>query len=138
MTNSQPEIRYLQHPLINNEALNALFAVSWPNHSWCDFQPVLNHSLDYICGYAQDDLIGFVNLAWDGGIHAFVLDTTVHPNWRRRGIGQALVRTAAKAAQEHGIQWLHVDYEPHLDKFYQGCGFRPTLAGLIDLQHPIS
>jgi hypothetical protein len=27
-----------------------------------------------------------------------------------------------------------VDYEPHLDGFYRGCGFRHTLAGLIDLK----
>ena len=32
-----------------------------------------------------------------------------------------------------GCQWLHVDYEPHLEEFYQGCGFRPTLAGLMHL-----
>jgi hypothetical protein len=28
---------------------------------------------------------------------------------------------------------LHVDYEPHLDGFYRGCGFRPTAAGLLRL-----
>jgi hypothetical protein len=26
-----------------------------------------------------------------------------------------------------------VDYEPHLNSFYRGCGFRPTAAGLIHL-----
>ena len=35
--------------------------------------------------------------------------------------------TAARCA------WLHVDYEPHLDGFYRGCGFRPTAAGLAAL-----
>ena len=66
-------------------------------------------------------------------IHAFLLDTTVHPAWQRRGIGRELVRQATQAARERGMEWLHVDYEPHLDAFYRGCGFTPTLAGLIRL-----
>ena len=78
-------------------------------------------------------MVGFVNLAWDGGIHAFILDTTVHPDARRNGIGLELVRQAAKAAKKNGITWLHVDYEPDLREFYQKCGFRHTEAGLIAL-----
>jgi len=40
---------------------------------------------------------------------------------------------SAAAAKAHGIHWLHVDYEPHLDMFYKQCGFQPTLAGLMRL-----
>jgi ribosomal protein S18 acetylase RimI-like enzyme len=35
-------------------------------------------------------LIGFVNVASDGGQHAFILDTCVHPAFRRRGMSQPL------------------------------------------------
>jgi hypothetical protein len=31
------------------------------------------------------------------------------------------------------MTWVHVDYEPHLDEFYRGCGFRPTAAGVLRL-----
>ena len=78
--------------------------------------------------------VGFVNLAWDGGVHAFVLDTTVHPALRRRGIGSELVRRVAAAARERDVVWLHVDCEPHLVGFYRRCGFRHTEAGLMDLR----
>jgi len=78
-------------------------------------------------------LIGFVNVAWDGGVHAFLLDTTVHPNFRRRGIATELVRRIAAAARARGAEWLHVDYEPHLATFYRACGFAPTAAGLMRL-----
>ena len=71
--------------------------------------------------------------AWDGGIHAFLLDTTVHPDLRRQGIATQLVKEAARIARERGAQWLHVDFEPHLRGFYHACGFRPTEAGLIRL-----
>ncbi len=68
-----------------------------------------------------------------GGDHAFVLDTTVHPDYQHRGIGRLLVRRASEIAEENGVEWLHVDYEPHLEGFYARCGFRPTQAGLIRL-----
>lgn len=96
--------------------------------------PVLSHSLAYVCAYAGERLIGFVNLAWDGGIHAFLLDTTVHPEAQRRGIGVELVKVAVDTARARGIEWIHVDYEPHLRGFYSRCGFRPTDAGLIKLR----
>ncbi|KAB8144453.1 GNAT family N-acetyltransferase [Chloroflexia bacterium SDU3-3] len=127
------EIDYRNSPPLESAALNALFAASWPDHAERDFQPILRRSLAYICAYAQADLVGFVNIAWDGGVHAFLLDPTVQPSWRRRGLGRALVLRAAHAARERGAHWLHVDYEPHLDGFYRSCGFAPTLAGLIRL-----
>jgi GNAT superfamily N-acetyltransferase len=74
-----------------------------------------------------------VNVAWDGGVHAFLLDTVVHPDFRHRGIASDLVRRAAEIARDRGAHWLHVDYEPHLEGFYRTCGFRPTHAGLIAL-----
>ena len=133
MTTIDSTISYRISPPITNDALNALFGASWPDHAWSDFEPALSHSLAYICAYQQDRLIGFVNLAWDGGVHAFLLDTTVLPAFRRHGIGRELVIGAAQVARERAIEWLHVDYEPHLEAFYRGCGFRHTEAGLMRL-----
>ena len=33
---------------------------------------------------------------------------------------------AASEANEIVIEWLHVDFEPHLLRSYEGCAFRPT------------
>lgn len=125
---------YRISPPVSNDALNALFATAWPDHQSTNFTPVLSHSLAYICGFVGEQLVGFVNLAWDGGIHAFILDTTVHAAHQRQGIGRQLVEQAALVAQEQGIEWLHVDYEPHLHTFYAQCGFVPTLAGVRNLK----
>jgi GNAT superfamily N-acetyltransferase len=133
MTKFDSSISYRISPTVTNDAMNALFAAAWPDNVWSDFAPMLSHSLAYVCAYQQDRLIGFVNLAWDGSIHAFLLDTTVHPAFQRRGIGRELVLRAAQVAHECGIAWLHVDYEPHLESFYRGCGFRHTEAGLMRL-----
>ena len=57
---------------------------------------------------------------------------------RWRGIGQSLVKQAIAVAPQHSIEWLHVDYEPHLHDFYQQCGFEPTEAGIKRLSIPSS
>ena len=97
------------------------------------WQRVLARSLCWVTAHAGGRLIGFVNVAWDGGQHAFLLDTAVYPEYGRRGIGTALVRRAAQKAASRGAAWLHVDFEAHLEGFYRGCGFGETRAGLMKL-----
>lgn len=92
---------------------------------------VHRHSLGWVCARAGDTLVGFVNVAWDGGAHAFVLDTVVATRVRRQGVGRELVAVAEREAGRHGCEWLHVDFEAHLRPFYlDRCGFRATDAGL--------
>jgi GNAT superfamily N-acetyltransferase len=88
-----------------------------------------------LCARDDEGLVGFVNVAWDGAAHAFVLDTMVGTRARRRGVGTLLVAEAVAGARAAGCEWLHVDFEDHLGRFYfDACGFRPTNAGLIALQ----
>ncbi|MFG3014076.1 GNAT family N-acetyltransferase [Streptomyces cinerochromogenes] len=90
------------------------------------------HSLGWVCAREGGSLIGFVN--WDGGAHAFLLDTVVAPRCQGRGVGAGLVATAADGARAAQCAWLHVDFEDHLRPFYvDACGFRETAAGLIAL-----
>lgn len=121
-------------PEVAESELHALFAAAWPQHDpERDFIAVLARSPVYVCAYAGARLVGFVYVAWDGGVHGFLLDPTVHPDWQRRGVGTALVRRAAEECRARGLHWLHVDYEAPLAPFYAACGFAPTTAGLIRL-----
>ncbi|MFC8075595.1 GNAT family N-acetyltransferase [Streptomyces sp. NPDC057307] len=95
---------------------------------------VHRHSLGWVCARREGELVGFVNVAWDGGVHAFILDTMVGAALRRSGIGAGLVATAAEEARAAKCAWLHVDFDDDLRAFYfDACGFRPTNAGLIAL-----
>ena len=88
-----------------------------------------------MCAYAGRRLVGFVNVAWDGGVHAFVVDTLVAADARRQGIGTGLIEVATREARAAGCEWLHVDFEGDLRGFYfEACGFAPTPAGLIALR----
>lgn len=128
---AETEIRV--DPFPDAAALDRLWRAAWQTEGPADPEAILSRSLVHLCAYAGDVLVGFVNVAWDGGVHAFLLDPTVHPDHRRTGLGTRLVRRAAELAAERGASWLHVDFEPHLAAFYHGCGFRPTEAGLMRL-----
>lgn len=92
------------------------------------------YALTWVGAFDADQLVGFVQVGWDGGSHAFLLDTVVDPAHQRQGIGEQLVARARQEARNAGCRWLHVDFEPHLASFYIGaCGFHPTDAGLINL-----
>jgi GNAT superfamily N-acetyltransferase len=99
---------------------------------WDQIRP---HSLGWIVARTADGLIvGFANVAWDGGDHAFLLDPKTRGSYQRQGIGTEVVRRATRHAKAAGCEWLHVDFEPHLAAFYfAACGFRPTDAGVIHL-----
>ncbi len=118
---------------VTNDELNGLFHAAWIAHAPRDFGLVLNRSLVYLTAREHGELIGFANVAWDGGQHAFLLDPTVHPRFQRRGIGTRLVRESARAVQARGVPWLHVDFESDLEEFYVRAGFRLTPAGVWDL-----
>jgi GNAT superfamily N-acetyltransferase len=95
---------------------------------------VEQHSLGWVCAVDADRLIGFVNVAWDGGVHAFVIDTLVAGDRRHEGIGRNLLEVAADESRAAGCEWLHVDFEDELRPFYfDACGFRPTPAGTLAL-----
>jgi GNAT superfamily N-acetyltransferase len=118
---------------ISGPALAALLDESWPDHAVLDTEVLERHSAGWVCAYDGGRLVGFVNVAWDGATHFFLLDTTVAPSHRRRGIGARLVQEAVTLSRRRGGDWLHVDYDEELTPFYEACGFRPTPAGLIQL-----
>jgi len=121
-----------------NPVLNELHAEAF-GHAVCNddwVAQVERHSLGWICAWNDaDELVGFVNVPWDGALHAFVLDTLVSASARRRGLGTAMVKMAVEKVREAGCDWLHVDFEGDLDSFYvDTCGFAPTQAGLVNLK----
>jgi GNAT superfamily N-acetyltransferase len=120
-------------PFPDLAALDGLWRSAWGGPVAAGYARVLERSLVHVGAYEAGVLVGFVNVAWDGGVHAFVLDTYVHAEHQRKGIATALVQRAAELARVRGAEWLHVDFEPQLEGFYRGCGFAPSAAGVMRL-----
>jgi ribosomal protein S18 acetylase RimI-like enzyme len=129
-------VKYLVRFPVDDRELSTLHALAFGSELevqvWAE--RLARWALTWVGAFSNDQLVGFVQVCWDGGAHAFVLDTAVHPEHGRQGIGKQLVLTAAEEAKAAGCEWLHVDYEPDLKPFYEdACGFRPTDAGLLRL-----
>jgi GNAT superfamily N-acetyltransferase len=103
----------------------------WPG--WWD--RVRPHSLGWVTARGVGGvLVGFVNVAWDGDCHAFLLDTKTRGAMQRQGIATRVVALAVEQARTAGCEWIHVDWEGPLAAFYvEACGFEPCEAGLIRL-----
>jgi GNAT superfamily N-acetyltransferase len=131
-------ITYAWRGSFTNAELNPLHAEGFghavlPDDDWVG--QVERHSLGWVTARDGDRLVGFVNVAWDGGVHAFLLDTLVRRTHRGRGIGTRVVALAVSHARDAGCEWLHVDWDEDLRRFYlEACGFVPTEAGLIGLR----
>jgi len=120
----------------DNEEVNALHAEGFDHPPTKDdwWAQVNRHSLGWVCARRRDEFVGFVNVIWDGALHAFLLDTLVSAGVRHRGVGTELVAVASRGARAAGCEWLHVDFGDHLRAFYfDSCKFVPTNAGLIAL-----
>ena len=102
-------------------------------HDWS--AQVQRHSLGWVVARRGDELVGFLNIAWDGRGHAFVLDPVVAAGEGRGGLGTRMLALARQEAAAAGCDWLHVDFEDHLRHFYfDACGFTPTNGGVLRLR----
>ena len=125
--------------VFTNQEVNALHAEAFNTRAydeseWNWVELVRRHSLGWVVAREGDNLVGFVNVLWDGLVHAWLQDTMVAIKSRGRGIGTELVSRARDGAKAAGCEYLHVDFEDHLRPFYFGaCGFAPTNAGLLSL-----
>lgn len=119
-----------------NDAVNQLHAEAFHHRLFDDdwWTQVNRHSLGWVCAREGEALVGFVNVAWDGALHAFVLDTMVASRYRRQGIATRMLALCTEEARKARCEWLHVDFVDELRPLYfDSAGFVSTHAGLIKL-----
>ena len=132
-------IEYRWRGPVDNAEMNRLHAEAFDTRVFTDDEwnwvdQLERHSLGWVTAREDDELLGFVNVAWDGLVHAWLQDTMVADDARHLGVGTQLVATAIQEARDAGCEWLHVDFDEELRPFYlEACGFTPTPAGLIQL-----
>jgi GNAT superfamily N-acetyltransferase len=133
------KVTYTWRGSVENGELNRLHAEAFDTKfysadEWNWVELLERHSLGWVAARDDDRLVGFVNVLWDGLVHAWLQDTMVASSARHSGIGTEVVKVAKREARAAGCEWLHVDFDENLRPFYLGaCGFAPTHAGLIAL-----
>lgn len=136
---TQSEIVYEWRGSFSNKEIHLLHAQAFETRvfdesEWDWVAQTSKYSLGWVVARHKGHFVGFVNVLWDGFIHAFIEDVMVHSGHRRLGIGVGLVRTARDHTQSAGCEFLHVGFDDDLRPFYiDACGFEPVQGGLIEL-----
>ncbi|MCO0638012.1 GNAT family N-acetyltransferase, partial [Lutimaribacter sp. EGI FJ00014] len=93
--------RFEWRDMFTNKELNTLHSECFEHSLSADdwLRRVSNFSLGWVCTRASGSLVGFVNVAWDGGRHAFLLDTMIKPALRHEGYATSLVEEAVRHAK---------------------------------------
>ena len=133
-------IEYSWRGEVSNAEVNELHARAFETRiydetEWDWHRQLEGHSLGWVVARDGGRLVGFVNVPWDGLVHAWIQDTMVAESARRQGVAVRLISIARDRAKEAGCEWLHVDFDEHLRPLYiDACGFTPAPAGVMALQ----
>lgn len=140
MASAIPTVAFAWRGHFTNREVNELHAEAFGTRvfdetEWNWQQLTQSHSLGWVTARRGETLAGFVNVLWDGLIHAWIQDLMVSDDARHEGIGVGLVHAARDGAAAAGCEYLHVDFDDGLRPFYiDGCGFEQAGAGLMRLQ----
>jgi len=135
----RPVVYAWRGPFTNQE-VNELHAEAFDTRvfdeaEWNWQQLTMAHSLGWVTARRGQRLVGFVNVLWDGLVHAWIQDVMVSADAQHERIGVGLVHAARDGAAVAGCEYLHVDFDDDLRPFYiEACGFEPATGGLMRLR----
>ncbi|OMF88975.1 GNAT family N-acetyltransferase [Paenibacillus sp. FSL R7-0337] len=78
----------------------------------------------------SQQLIAFGYVAGMGLQHGYMEDILVHPEYQRKGLGQALVKRLLQEAEHVGLEIVTLTYDTKHTSFYTGCGFTACAGGV--------
>lgn len=105
------------------------------------FNDIINdkHCAAFVAINTQQQVIGMCLAQWvistaTGKKSAWVEDMIIHPEYRRKGIGQNLIHVIQKWARLQGCNRMQLAYDIHNQpaiEFYQNLDFNPTQLGIF-------
>lgn len=114
-----------------SELHGAGFGSSWTPELYCRVMESPGYSPDreFLVEASDGSLAGFC-VTWPDELNrtGYFEPVAVHPDYRRLGLGSALMRAGMKAMRGWGMEWAEVMYEvenPGSGKLYRSEGFEP-------------
>jgi len=128
----QSSYRILQNGEVDVQELNELLETNhWNVSDLGKLESALNNSWCHII--ARDTggkLIGFVHVLSDGIFHAYVLRMIVHPDFRKNGVGSAIMTLLMKVLKDSKLKPT-LAATPGNEKFYEKFGFKRESRGIV-------
>ncbi|WP_298666007.1 GNAT family N-acetyltransferase [uncultured Methanofollis sp.] len=125
------------------EIVDLYRAGRWWQEEWTldGIAPLITGSFCFIIATDGDRTVGMGRAISDGCSDAYLQDIVVLPEYRRRGIGDAIVERLVSFCRERGITWIGLVAQPGTAPFYEKHGFArmkghvPMLLGEEDHAH---
>lgn len=122
---------------INPRQVKALFRdAGWTedlaHYAPKQIQKLLRHSHLVLSAWNRKKLVGFASAVSDGVLCAMVQNLVVHPDFRRRGLGTALLREMARTMKKQHVSCLFAlgHRRGWARRFFERVGFRPLDWGV--------
>lgn len=125
-------IIYSESKDISIDKLHALFqAIGWKRDK-SKWPKVLEESTHIVCSYDGDTLVGFGRILEDGVMCMFY-DISVHPDYRRKGIGTSIMKKLIDKVKDKGYASIGLfawKENPDNISFYEKFGFEKASGGM--------
>ncbi|MFT8710118.1 MAG: GNAT family N-acetyltransferase [Sporolactobacillus sp.] len=118
--------------------LNELLATNyWDVHPIEKLEQGIQSSWGTICARNGEQLIGYARILSDGIRHAYICNVIVHPDYRKQGIGTALMKEALRLLRENNLYPTLVA-SPGKKNYYEKLGFEAESNGYtaMCIRHP--
>lgn len=126
------ELRYEYSPHLEAEQVAKLREmVNWEGRVE-EFKKKLGNTYFCVACFADNELVGYVDIVSDGIDDAYIRDLVVHPDYQRRGVGSKLLDMVITRVRSDGIKMVNVVFEPRLKEFYKKANFVIVSGGIID------
>lgn len=122
-------------PVQPGEIADLRQAVGWDRSEETYDRTLPRHCTHYTARDADNRLVGYMSVLSDGVSDAFLLDLTVHPECRKKGLGTRIVRRAIRDLRDAGVRCVQVTFADDLEPFYAQCGFHIFKGGIIDFKN---
>jgi spermidine synthase len=84
---------------------------------------IIRGSHCFLIAMEDSRVIGMGRAISDRAHDAYIQDVTVHPDFRRRGVGHEIVKHLIDRLQGNGIHWIGLIAGRNTHPFYQPLGF---------------
>ena len=110
---------------VTSDEINNLMDLVIPGRDHDNFTETLKRSLGYVVVRDKTGtLIGYCNLAWDGGRHATIFDLNVHPDHRNQDFVFSMLQKLVEGARNTpDLRYLHADFNKSRTKIAEKYGF---------------
>lgn len=88
---------------------------------------IISETYCFVIARFEEKIVGMGRSISDGVSDAYIQDVVVDKDYRRQGIGEAIVHRIVQFLLEHDIKWIALISEPGSEDFYLKLGFREML-----------